>query len=87
MTDEADNNALTIVIDEEFRAHLPTAIARFQYLHAGLEIAVGQDVVISGVDIKDPTAIIRDFRYTLYRERIQAESADARSALLGALLR
>jgi hypothetical protein len=87
MDKATDIAELTIDIDDEFRPHVASAIARFRYLHPELGVTTGDKVLISGVARMDAAAVGRDFKYALYREKIHAESADTRAALLGALLR
>jgi hypothetical protein len=77
---------IALEVEPEFEPYLAAAIARFQYLHADVGVLRERSTVIR-LRGGDPSSVVRDFRYTLYREKIHAESLQMREVLMGALLR
>lgn len=73
------------MIDPAFRAFIGPAAERFGYLHPEFTVNDhGEFVELTGVG--DPVAAIRDFRYTLYREKIHTEGQPLRDAMLRGLV-
>ena len=87
MEQQPTRSHLEFKIDDMFRPYLAAAIARLGYLHPNIDIAMGKTIVVTGIGDENRDIVARDFKYALYRERIHAESAETRAALMGALLR
>lgn len=67
-----------------FRPYLDEAIARFSYLHPGVEVVTSeQGVALSSSD----HALVAEFRHALYRQKIHRETEHLRRTVIERLLR
>ncbi|ANP86040.1 hypothetical protein [Rhizobium leguminosarum] len=82
MLDQPGKRAYKIPIGPEFRPYLYDAIMRFSYLHPSVQVAVDTDVMLTGAEGTDVADLIRDFHFTLCRQKIYAETLPLRRTLI-----
>ena len=72
----------SVTIAPELRAYVNDAISRFAYLHPSVEIDVGAEVILMTDANLDLTELVRDFHFTLCRQKIYAETLPLRRTLI-----
>lgn len=82
MLNQPGKRACKIPISPEFRPYLHNAIMRFSYLHPSVDVAVDTDVTLTAGEGTDVADLIRDFHFTLCRQKIYAETLPLRRTLI-----
>ena len=79
---------MIVLVDTPFRPYIQTAIQRLLYLYPAIRF----EATPGGISVGDDSGIasdslVRDIRYTLYREKIYAETLPMRCALVEVVTR
>lgn len=83
MGDHSEKQRCEIAVAPDFQTHVNDAIARFSYLHPSIDVEVGSQVIILFTDAADDVGdLVRDLQFTLYRQKIYAETLPLRTALI-----
>lgn len=83
MGDRSERHRHSVTVGPEFRVYINDAMSRFSYLHPSVEIEIGARAVTLVVDADaDLADLVRDFQFTLYRQKIYAETLPLRKALI-----
>lgn len=82
MGERPGKHRCSVTVGPEFRAYINDAISRFSYLHPCVEIEVGADVTLVTNANIDLTELVRDFHFTLCRQKIYAETLPLRRTLI-----
>lgn len=79
---EKNSNARQVLVDPQFMPFLVDALARFSYLYPAVQVNVGPPLVLTGPEGLDLSDAVRDFQFTLFRQKIYEETQSVRSALI-----
>lgn len=82
MRERPEKHRYSVTVGPEFRAYVNDAVSRFSYLHPSVEIELGADVTFVTDDNIDLTELVRDFHFTLCRQKIYAETLPLRRTLI-----
>ena len=86
MSEDSDMNVSRLSVPDELKPVVALAITRAQYLFPEIELSFdGENIEIRTGPSVDPENIIRQVRYTLYREHCAKRDASFRSVMTQAL--
>ena len=71
-----------IEIDKRLRYWLAEAVLRFRYLYPNIEVEIGEAAVTLHGEASDDPTVQRDFLFSLYRQKIYAETLPLRKTLI-----
>ena len=81
-------NTIRISVPDPLGAHVGAAVTRLGYLYPSVVFAVVDGAIEASSDrAVDASALQRDIRYALYREKIYAETLALRHSLVDAVTR
>jgi hypothetical protein len=72
---------MRVAIPEAMQGYVEAALVRLRYLHPAVAFAVRDGAIIADGGGDDPT-LVRDINFTLYREKIYAETLSLRADLI-----
>lgn len=74
---------ITLEFDQVNAPHVHSALTRLGYLHPTWHLQISDiTLVVTAPTVDSPEAVLREIRYTLYREKILAETMSMRRELL-----
>ncbi|WP_426237542.1 hypothetical protein [Pararhizobium sp. DWP1-1-3] len=75
-------NSRKVLVELVFLPFLEDALARFAYLNPTVQVEIGPPITLAGPAGLDLAEAVRDFQFTLCRQKIYAETQSVRSALI-----
>lgn len=79
---------MQLTVPDQLHSFMPMALIRLNYLYPDLTFSFeNNDVVIRNCPVDRETLVKRDVLYTLYREKIYAETLSMRKSLFEAAMR
>jgi len=83
-----EQREVRLTVPNQLHSYMPTTLIRLNYLYPDLTFSVETtDIVVGNCPVDRETFIKRDVLYTLYREKIYAETLSMRRSLFEAAMR